>query len=157
MNRPFICLYHFIIEIASYVFMFASIIWAAVFATGFEGQVPISYDAHGEITGYGSPWFMIIMPIAMLLCLGLMSLCLHVIPPQKWNTGVKITEQNAFFVYRDIALMVSLFSLILGIYTFVFTIAECAFRSDLITWFSIGLVVASTAVVVFIFLRIRKY
>ena len=61
-------------------------------------QIPIHYNAAGEIDGYGGRGSLLLMPIIGLV----MDLTIVLTSrfPQTWNTGVRVTVLNRVRVYR---------------------------------------------------------
>lgn len=123
MNKPYIKLYHVIIEIISYVVLIIAIIFATIFVINTDGQIPTHYDFNGEITGYGSPAVLLFLPLSMLATNIILSLVMHFLPSSMMNIPVKIKPGNEIKVYSDCILMVALIELILAAFTLIETIA----------------------------------
>lgn len=100
MNRPFISLPQFIIEIISFVVLALSFIIGFVFAATTEGLVPTHFTISGEVNGYGSPWVLLLLPSIMLVCFFAIVISLHVIKPSSWNFSFKISEGREMIVYH---------------------------------------------------------
>jgi len=63
-------------------------------------QIPAHFDASGAVTRYGNKNTLFTMTIIAWISFALMSLIERF--PQIWNTGVRVTEENKFRVYRII-------------------------------------------------------
>ena len=61
-------------------------------------QIPMHYNAAGEINRWGSKSELIVLPIISWLMFGLITLIERY--PSVWNTGVRITDNNRTEVYR---------------------------------------------------------
>lgn len=115
--KPYITFKTLIVEIIGMLMMVASLIYAVIVAATTKGKIPISYDIHGEVTKYGSPAVLIIMPVSMLFVGLIMCLILHVLPSSAWNMPVKVKEEKALIVYSDVAFMLGLIILEFGAFT----------------------------------------
>lgn len=107
MNRSFITKKVIITEIIGYALIIISLIAGIVEIVTAPGEVPINYNFKGEVTRYGSPAFLLIMPIVMFFVDLTVSACLHLLPPSSWNMPVKVKPERAFKVYEDVALMLA--------------------------------------------------
>ena len=74
------------LEILSYVLLLVCFIIAIVGMATLPDEIPTHFTMSGEIDGYGSPGTLLILPIIMLICNGMTSLIMHVMPPTMWNT-----------------------------------------------------------------------
>lgn len=86
---------HLVLEILSYVLLLVCFIIAIVGMATLPDEIPTHFTMSGEIDGYGSPGTLLILPIIMLICNGMTSLIMHVMPPTMWNTPSKLKPQNA--------------------------------------------------------------
>lgn len=122
MGKPYIRIRHIVVEIVSFVFLLASVIFAVIKAASIEGEIPTHYNLQGEIDGYGSPYTMLVLPIIMLLTFILISLVVHLVPMRYWNMPVKVKPERALVVYGDMVMMLLIMELLSGIYTLFETI-----------------------------------
>lgn len=90
MSKPYIKKSHKIIEIVSYVILWASIIIAIIGAVTLPDKIATHYNGAGEVDGYGSPATLLLLPIIMLVCNLSCSLILHFLPSNMWNTPSKV-------------------------------------------------------------------
>ncbi len=111
-------------EAASFLILVIAIICAAVMMSGTNGQIPIHYDIHGVPDRYGSPVTMVIFPIIMLLVNGILSVCLHFLPPSAWNFPFKVKPDRAPIVYMDACWMMLILMMIFAAYTLFFTLTS---------------------------------
>ena len=78
--------------------LLGSIVFVLIRWPQLPAQIPIHFNARGEIDGYGGRGTLLIMPIIGLVMDG--SLALAARFPKSWNTGVRITLYNRVRVYR---------------------------------------------------------
>ena len=90
MSKPYIKKSHKIIEIVSYVILWASIIIAIIGAVTLPDKIATHYNGAGEVDGYGSPATLLFLPIIMLVCNLSCSLILHFLPSNMWSTPSKV-------------------------------------------------------------------
>lgn len=95
-------------------------------------KIPGHYNAVGEVDRWGNKEELLILPIiGWILYIGITVLEQF---PQIWNTGVKVTEQNATRIYRILKNMVGTIKLLM-VFVFVFLTANSAFAKALPDWF----------------------
>jgi len=129
MNKRFIFTRtNIILEILGYVFCLGALI-AAVVGVVTVDKLPTNYDAAGNVTRYGSPAILFVMPLAMLFANGLMSLCMHLMNPASWNMPFAVKQGREIAVYRDMVRMVMILEFLCGSYSFGF---------NLLMWKSLG-------------------
>ena len=122
MNRPYITKYIFIVEILAYVMNFVAFIIGIICVITADGEVPTHYDMYGNVTDYGSPAVLLLMPIIMFFTLAIMTICLHVVKAENWNMkNINITEQNALPLYIEVGKMNAELMFMIGFYSLVFT------------------------------------
>mgnify|MGYP002961954574 CR=1 FL=1 len=106
MNKPYMTKRHLVLEILSYVLLLVCFIIAIVGMATLPDEIPTHFTMSGEIDGYGSPGTLLILPIIMLICNGMTSLIMHVMPPTMWNTPSKLKPQNAVRALQDMISMI---------------------------------------------------
>ena len=74
-------------------------------------QIPMHYDFAGNIDRWGDRGELIIMPIMSWVMYGFITLVSKI--PRLWNTGVTVTEENQFRVYRTLKYMINTLKLIM--------------------------------------------
>ncbi|MCM1089839.1 MAG: DUF1648 domain-containing protein [Butyrivibrio sp.] len=102
MRKLYITKWHIAIEIVAYVLIAASFIVAIVGQYTLPDRMPTHYDLAGNVDGYGSPSFLFVMPVTMLICNLLISMIAHFMNPALWNMPFKIKPDRKVAVYRDI-------------------------------------------------------
>ena len=107
MNKPYMTKRHLVLEILSYVLLLVCFIIAIVGMATLPDEIPTHFTMSGEIDGYGSPGTLLILPIIMLICNGMTSLIMHVMPPTMWNTPSKLKPQNAVRALQDMISMIA--------------------------------------------------
>ena len=121
MNKPYITKLHIIFEVLAFIFGFASVIYGVAFALKAGGPVPTNFSMAGEITGYGSPWVVLLTPGIIFITDIIMSLVLHFLPANKWNVSFKINPQRELIVFTYISLMVAVMEFTMGAWSLAVT------------------------------------
>lgn len=117
MNKPYMTKRHLVLEILSYVLLLVCFIIAIVGMATLPDEIPTHFTMSGEIDGYGSPGTLLILPIIMLICNGMTSLIMHVMPPTMWNTPSKLKPQNAVRALQDMISMIAWMELEISVFT----------------------------------------
>ena len=100
-----------ILNIASIILLLGIIIYLIIRWSSIPDQVPGHFNASGEVTRWDSKGSLIIIPIiAWVLYIGMTILEQF---PQVWNTGVRVTQENMFRVYRILKSMISIIKLLI--------------------------------------------
>lgn len=123
MNKPYMTKRHLVLEILSYVLLLVCFIIAIVGMATLPDEIPTHFTMSGEIDGYGSPGTLLILPIIMLICNGMTSLLMHVMPPTMWNTPSKLKPQNAVRALQDMISMIAWMELEISVFTLFLTIS----------------------------------
>ena len=95
-------------------------------------QVPMHFNAAGEIDRWGDRSTLLIPPVISWLMYGLMTVVEQI--PSAWNTGVRITEENRERVYALLGHLLSTLKLLV-IAMFTWIILWCALACPLPGWF----------------------
>lgn len=111
------------LEILSYVLLLVCFIIAIVGMATLPDEIPTHFTMSGEIDGYGSPGTLLILPIIMLICNGMTSLIMHVMPPTMWNTPSKLKPHNAVRALQDMISMIAWMELEISVFTLFLTIS----------------------------------
>ena len=90
-------------------------------------EIPIRYDFSGNVTGWGGKGTLFIWPIVGIVFYIILSFVEHM-PPEQWNTGVKVTNQNKDWVYRNIRHSLSTMKLLFAVIMSVITLTMAAGR-----------------------------
>lgn len=146
MNKPYIKKLQFIIEIASYLFLFVAIVYAIVKICTTEGEIPTHWDLSGEVDGYGSPASMLILPLIMFFSNLIISVSLHFAPAGSWNLPCKPKPGRELVILSDIVWMMVWMELLLGVYTLIATIGFQSFQ--IMMGSTIGMVVILFVIII---------
>ena len=87
-----------ILGILSPVVLLGAIVFVLIRFPHLPAQIPIHFNAKGEIDGWGSRGTLLLMPFIGLVMDGTLALAGRF--PKSWNTGVRITLYNRVRVYR---------------------------------------------------------
>ena len=88
----------YIVEFFAFLFVLSSIVLYVIYWIKAPDIVPIHYNIHGEVDGYGSKTTLIIMPIInVLMYVGFTILNRY---PHIFNFPTTVTEENALFLYK---------------------------------------------------------
>jgi len=100
-----------ILNIACIVLLLGIVIYLLVMWSSIPDQVPGHFNASGEVTRWDNKGSLIVMPvIAGVLYIGMTILEQF---PKVWNTGVRVTQENMFRVYRIVKSMISIIKLLI--------------------------------------------
>lgn len=110
----------------SAVYLF--VIWSSV-----PDKLPMHYNFAGEIDRWGGKGELFILIlfnwILYLVATGVEKV------PQIWNTGVKVTEENQYRIYRTLKYMIKTLKLII-VFIFTFLILTTVAQRNLPGWFT---------------------
>lgn len=87
-----------VLGILSPAVLLVSIVFILIRFPHLPEQIPIHFNAKGEIDGYGGRFSLLLMPLIGLVMDA--SLVLVGRFPKSWNTGVRVTLYNRVRVYR---------------------------------------------------------
>lgn len=112
--------------VGSAVYLF--VIWSSV-----PDKLPMHYNFAGEIDRWGGKGELFILIlfnwILYLVATGVEKV------PQIWNTGVKVTEENQYRIYRTLKYMIKTLKLII-VFIFTFLILTTVAQRNLPGWFT---------------------
>ncbi len=104
---------YYIIDILCIALLFGISIYLLIGWGNLPDKIPGHYDALGNIDRWGSKNELIVLPIiAWIMFIGISVLERF---PKVWNTGVKVTEENAYRVYSTLYDMIKTLKLMLVI------------------------------------------
>lgn len=95
-------------------------------------EVPMHFNAAGEIDRWGSKAELLILPVISWLMYGLLTVVEQF--PGAWNTGVKVTEENRERVYALLGHMLSTLKFLIMV-MFAWITLWCALAKPLPVWF----------------------
>lgn len=97
-------------------------------------KIPMHFNVAGQVDRWGNKIEIIFMPIVSWLLYGFITVMEQF--PQIWNTGVMITEENAYRVYRILKNMIQITKLLVVIMFFYITICSI-FAINMSMWASV--------------------
>lgn len=95
-------------------------------------EVPMHYNAAGEIDRWGSRGELLALPVIAWLLYGFLTVAEQF--PGAWNTGVKVTAENRERVYALLGHLISTLKLLMTA-MFAWIIVQCALALPLPGWF----------------------
>lgn len=119
---------HYIIDILCLILLICTSIYLIIRWSDLPEKIPGHYDAYGNIDRWGSKTEIIVMPIFAWFMFISISILERF--PQVWNTGVKVTEANAYKVYSTLYDMIITLKIILTL-VFSFLIINSIHMSNL--------------------------
>ena len=112
------------------------LVGTVVFLAGYwkqiPAEVPMHYNAAGEIDRWGTKAELLILPVIAWLLYGLLTVVEQF--PSAWNTGVKVTAENREQVYALLGHMLSTLKLLVMV-MFAWITLWCALARPLPVWF----------------------
>ena len=104
-------IFDIVLNIACIALLVGVTVYLIIRWSSIPDQVPGHFNASGEVTRWDNKGSLIIMPIiAGVLYIGMTILEQF---PQVWNTGVRVTQENMFRVYRIMKSMISIIKFII--------------------------------------------
>lgn len=149
MSKPYIKKSHKIIEIVSYVILWASIIIAIIGAVTLPDKIATHYNGAGEVDGYGSPASLLLLPIIMLVCNLSCSLILHFLPSNMWNTPSKVKPGRELATFSVMSCMMVLLEMEVSLFTLFSTILCYKEIGSMINLGSVVFMVAIFATIIY--------
>jgi len=123
MKKAYITKKHMILEMISYVILFAAFVLAVVGIFVLPEEIATNYDAAGNVSGYGSSVTLLIVPAILLISNLTCSLWIHLLPASCWSTSVKVKPGNEILMFRDTVSMVVLMEVEISVFGLFFTVA----------------------------------
>ena len=116
----------------SLLVLLSSAVFLALYWKSIPPEVPMHYNAAGEIDRWGSRAELLILPVIAWLLYGVMTVVEQF--PGAWNTGVKVTAENRERVYALLGHMLSTLKLLVMV-LFAWLTLWCALARPLPVWF----------------------
>ena len=116
-------------------------------------QIPGHYNVSGEVTRWDGKSSLLFLPVTA--CFLFLVITIVERFPKIWNTGVRITEENMFRVYRIIKSMMSCVKLIFVAAFVAFSIIQSQ-AADLPTWLMIIFMVALFGAIIINIVRLVR-
>jgi len=146
-------IFDIILNILCVVLLLGVVIYLIIRWSSIPDQVPGHFNISGEITRWDSKGSLIAMPIiAVVLYIGMTILEQF---PQVWNTGVRVTQENMFRVYKILKHMISVIKLLI-VATFVSITIFQSLAIGLPTWLLIMFISLIFGTVVINIVRLVK-
>ena len=123
---------HMIINIICLVQLIGIVVYLIIAWNNIPEQIPAHFDASGAVTRYGSRSALLAMPIFAWILFPIITLSERF--PQTWNTGVRVTEENKFRIYKIIKNLIVATKLIL-VTTFTYLTVVQSLSRNLHIWF----------------------
>jgi len=126
-------LFDIIINIICIIQLVGMTIYLIVVWGSLPEQIPGHFDVSGAVTRYDGKWVLLISPIvAFVLFAGI---CVLERFPSVWNTGVRVTEENQFRIYRILKSLLAVSKLIV-VTAFTFITIFQTLAVSLPVWFT---------------------
>ena len=116
----------------SLLVLVGSVVFLAGYWKQIPAEVPMHYNAAGEIDRWGTKAELLILPVIAWLLYGLLTVVEQF--PSAWNTGVKVTAENREQVYALLGHMLSTLKLLVMV-MFAWITLWCALARPLPVWF----------------------
>lgn len=146
-NKPYITRACLTIEIVSYLILFITAVVCIFVMIHTDGPIPTHYDFHGNVDSYGPAVSLLIVPCTMLFTNLIISLCLHLVKPEHWNTPFKIKPGHETIILHDMTLMMVVLELVLSLWALATTIDWGVGNGDMIFPLSMIMVVVTFVVI----------
>ena len=117
--KQYLTIHHRIQELIGFVTGIASLIVAIVMMGVIKHPIPVNYDLAGNVTKYGSVGVVIMMPVILLPTILILLAATHLFPLSMWSLPVKPKPGREVIIYRLSAYLVTLYTMITGIYSLV--------------------------------------
>ena len=121
-----------ILEVCCWILVIGIPVYLMIAWKNIPSEIPMHYDALGNVDRWGDKSELIILPIMTFLMCSFLSVIEFF--PQMWNTGIKITEENKERAYRILKSMIKTLKLIV-ITDFSFMTVNSLMGKDLPLWF----------------------
>ncbi len=96
---------HWVLEIGAWLMVPICLLIAVYGIYALPERIATHFSLHGIPDGYGSSKTLLLIPILMVPCLGIISLVAHVVNPSYWNIPFVVKEERKACVYADILTM----------------------------------------------------
>ena len=105
MNTGYRTWLHRVLELAAWLALLASLLVAVYGIRTLPEEIATHYALDGTPDGYGSSGILLLFPLLMVPCLGIVSLIAHLVDPVCWNMPFEVKEACKTEVYGDILTM----------------------------------------------------
>lgn len=116
----------------SLLLLLGTAVFLVVYWRRIPEEIPMHFNAVGEIDRWGSKAELLILPVITWLMYGLLTVAEQI--PSAWNSDIKMTEKNREQVYALLGHLLSTLKLLV-IAMFTWIILWCALTMPLPAWF----------------------
>lgn len=117
MNKTLFTRTHRVLFAAAWLLLLASFAAALYGMRTLPDTIATHFTLDGTPDGYGSPSTLLFLPVIMAVCLGVISLVAHAIPPEQWNIPFSVPQPCRTAVWQDMLLMAAALELEIGAFT----------------------------------------
>lgn len=122
------------IEILCLAMLVGTVLYLIITWGSVPQEVPMHHNFAGEVDRWGSKGELLLLPILSWLLYIIITVVEQI--PGVWNTGVKVTPENTWRVYRCVKYMLSTMKLIMvGLFTYL--TVTTTFCLELPPWFTV--------------------
>ena len=97
---------HRFLELATWILWLIGLLIAIHGIRTLPDEIATHFALDGTPDGYGSPASLLILPVLMAFCLGLICIVANAVPPEYWNMPFSVTKGCERAVYGDMLTMV---------------------------------------------------
>lgn len=126
-----------ILEILTWAILAGSSLRLGFLWPSIPDKIPMHYNFAGEIDRWGAKGELLIIAVMPWFICILITVIEQF--PQVWNTGITVTEENRFRVYRILKYMLKTMKFLISL-VFVYLIYHSVVQVALPEWFTIGYV-----------------
>lgn len=101
MNKGYRTRLHRILELAAWMALLASLLVAVYGICTLPEEIATHFSLDSTPDGYGSSGTLLLFPLLMVPCLGIISLIAHMVDPTCWNMPFEVKEACKTEVYGD--------------------------------------------------------
>lgn len=96
---------HVVLEVLAWLALLLCLAVAVYGMCTLPEEIATHFTWDGTPDGYGSPTSLLVLPLTMIPCLGIISLIAHFVSPDFWNTPFEVKEVCKPLVYGDLTTM----------------------------------------------------
>ena len=146
-------IYSFSAKIICLILLVGNFVYLIAVWSNLPDQIPAHFDGAGNITRYGGKGELLLLPI--INCVMFAGISVVERFPQIWNTGVRVTEENKWRVYRILKNMIVTLKLAI-VAPLVFISVYQSLGTNLPGWFMPAFLFVCLAPIVFFILKLIR-
>ena len=108
---------HRVLELAAWLALLASLLIAVYGIRTLPEEIATHFALDGTPDGYGSPTTLLLLPLMMTPCLGIISVIAHFVDPSCYNMPFAVKEERKAYVYADMLTMLHAVELEIAVFT----------------------------------------